>query len=153
MSPSIPTTEADDLPGLMAQLRDAGRKVGAQADALTLAGAFFESTPFPAWIKTVATDQTTAIMHINRACERVTGWNAVQAVGLTALDVTSPEALARAHESDLTLLQTGTPQRVDIVVINRRTGAPTRLIGWKWIVPSNGPAIAICGFAQEFPIP
>ena len=142
----------EDFHSLLGQLREAGQVVNSQVDALSITAAFFDSNPIPAWIKTVNNDNTFSIMAVNRAYEQITGIPSASFANLNDADFQTPQVAQELARTDLEALNSGDPQRVDVIIRHRVTGIPVRLIGWKWRVPSEGSAVAICGFGQEFPV-
>lgn len=136
---------------LVEALRATGVRVGAQTDVLEMTAAFFESAPFPAWIKAVAKDGSVNLLRINKACERVMGVATQDYALKTDIDIYGEQGAQDAAASDRLAIIMGEPQRVENVAVNMLTGVRTRLVGWKWTVPLHSPAVAICGFGLEYP--
>lgn len=130
-----------------AALRASQTKKSARVSEATLL-AFFELTPFPAWIKAVRTDGSLHMIRVNKAYEKEVGITAEEYENQTDFDVQSESSAAEFNANDWEAIRRGEVLYVVEHDTHQTTGHVREWCVWKWPVKYDDTVIAVCGIAM-----
>lgn len=129
----------------LADREASGNKTAASS---ALLADFFETLPFPAWIKILDEDGHLRMAYVNGAYEAHVGITVKEYFSKEDIDLAWTTAeLQQFHENDKQAIDTRALVQTAETARNQQSGLESVWRGHKWPIIRNDGVIAVCGYA------
>lgn len=108
---------------------------------------FFETLPFPAWIKIIDADGKLRMAYVNEAYEKHIGISIKEYFSKEDSEMWGPEEVLEFSENDKQVLDTRAAIETAENINPRLGGLKSVWKGHKWPIIRNDGVIAVCGYA------